>query len=54
MPKYILFLHSKSCVNTRKIYFDSLINNLQSMIENMIENIEKKWNNRWVFSTDNS
>jgi len=38
MPKYILFLHSKTCQNTRAIYFDSLINNL----DNIIENIERK------------
>jgi len=38
MPTYILFLHSKTCEYTRNIYFNSLINNL----EYMIENIEKR------------
>ena len=35
---YILFLHSKSCEHTRKIYFNSLINNLPFIGEKLNNN----------------
>jgi len=34
---YILFLHSKSCEHTRRIYFNSLINNLSIVKEKIYE-----------------
>ena len=41
MPTYILFLHSKTCENTRAIYFNSLINNLEYMIERTTDTNDK-------------
>ncbi len=38
---YVLFLHSKTCIETRKIYFDSLINNLQIIMTQIETNKNK-------------
>ena len=35
--KYILFLHSKSCIKTRKIYYNSLVNNLEYILPNLVD-----------------
>ena len=42
MPKYILFLHSKTCEKTRAIYYDSLINNLEYIIKKAEEENDKE------------